>query len=125
MGRRTWTCLARTRAQRKFPASVFELNNRQIGLMISRMWDGDGHVDVDAVAVCTMPPLHNAWHSNFNICFCALASSAACALWNSPTKMGRVGYQVFITGYENINTFKEHIGCFLSAKNVNKQLVVD
>ncbi len=37
--------LGKNAREKEIPAPAFELNNRQIALLLSRMWEGDGHLD--------------------------------------------------------------------------------
>jgi DNA polymerase III subunit alpha len=39
--------LGKTATQKELPALVFMLGNEQIGLLLSRMWEGDGHVGTE------------------------------------------------------------------------------
>ena len=103
--------LGKNARTKKIPASAFELTNRQIGLMISRMWDGDGHVDVRGrslyYATASQRMAQQLQHLLLRFGIISRLRTV-----EFPYKEGRVGYQVFITGYENINTFKERIGCY-------------
>ncbi|MCB9111561.1 MAG: DNA polymerase III subunit alpha [Anaerolineales bacterium] len=108
--------LGKNARTKDFPASVFELNNRQIGLIISRMWDGDGHIDSRGrslyYATASQRLAQQLQHLLLRFGIISRLRTV-----EFPYKEGRIGYQVFITGYENINIFKEHMGCFLiSAK---------
>jgi len=108
--------LGKNARNKEFPSAIFELNNRQIGLVISRMWDGDGHIDSRGrslyYATASQRLAQQLQHLLLRFGIISRLRTV-----EFPYKEGRVGYQVFITGYENINTFKERIGCFLiSAK---------
>ncbi|MBI5944906.1 MAG: DNA polymerase III subunit alpha [Chloroflexi bacterium] len=96
---------------KEIPAPVFELTNRQIGLMISRMWDGDGHVDVRGrslyYATASQRMAQQLQHLLLRFGIISRLRTV-----EFPYKEGRIGYQVFITGHENINTFKRQIGCY-------------
>ncbi|MBI5823927.1 MAG: DNA polymerase III subunit alpha [Chloroflexi bacterium] len=103
--------LGKNARTKEIPAPVFELTNRQIGLMVSRMWDGDGHVDVRGrslyYATASQRMAQQLQHLLLRFGIISRLRTV-----EFPYKEGRVGYQVFITGYENINTFKEQIGCY-------------
>jgi DNA polymerase-3 subunit alpha len=108
--------LGKNARTKEIPASAFELNSRQIGLMLSRMWEGDGHVD---------EPRRNLYYATASkrmagqiqhllLRFGIISRVRAVEF---PYKEGRLGYQVFITGYENFLKFGEHIGChFINQK---------
>ncbi|MBK9781272.1 MAG: DNA polymerase III subunit alpha [Anaerolineales bacterium] len=104
--------LGKNARNKEFPSAIFELNNRQIGLVISRMWDGDGHIDSRGrslyYATASQRLAQQLQHLLLRFGIISRLRTV-----EFPYKDGRVGYQVFITGYENINTFKQHIGCFL------------
>ncbi len=103
--------LGKNARTKEIPASAFELTNRQVGLMISRMWDGDGHVDVRGrslyYATASQRMAQQLQHLLLRFGIISRLRTV-----EFPYKEGRVGYQVFVTGYENINTFKEQIGCY-------------
>jgi len=111
--------LGKNARTKEIPAPVFELNNRQIGLMISRMWDGDGHIDVRGrslyYATASQKMAQQLQHLLLRFGIISRLRTV-----EFPYKEGRVGYQLFITGYENINTFREKIGCYsVSQKRIH------
>jgi DNA polymerase-3 subunit alpha len=103
--------LGKNARTKEIPAEVFELKNHQIGLMISRMWEGDGNIDPShrnlyyATASFTMARQLQHLLLRFGI-----ISRLRTVVF--PYKEGRVGYQVYITGHENITAFAENIGCY-------------
>ncbi|MCX6057004.1 MAG: DNA polymerase III subunit alpha [Chloroflexi bacterium] len=103
--------LGKNARTKEIPAPVFELTNRQIGLMISRMWEGDGHIDVLGrslyYATSSQRMARQLQHLLLRFGIIGRLRTV-----NFPYKEGRIGYQVFVTGYENILTFLEHIGCY-------------
>jgi DNA polymerase-3 subunit alpha len=108
--------LGKNARTKEIPAAVFELNNRQIGLMISRMWEGDGHIDVRGRSMyyATASKRMAGQLQHLLLRFGILSRVRTVQF---PYKEGRIGYQVFITGYKNIKIFAERIGChFVSAK---------
>ncbi|MBV6391331.1 MAG: Error-prone DNA polymerase [Anaerolineales bacterium] len=109
---RELSLLGKNAHAKDFPSAIFELNNRQIGLVISRMWDGDGHIDARGRSLyyATASQRLAQQLQHLLLRFGIISRLRAVEF---PYKEGRVGYQVFITGHENINTFKERIGCFL------------
>ena len=94
---------------KEIPAAAFELTNSQIGLLLSRMWEGDGHIDVRGRS------LYYATASKRmagQIQHLLLRLGIISRVWTVefPYKEGRVGYQVFVTGYENLASFRHWIG---------------
>jgi DNA polymerase-3 subunit alpha len=121
----TWSgelgLLGKTARNKEIPAPVFELNNRQIALMISRMWDGDGHVDVKGrslyYATASQRLAQQLQHLLLRFGIISRLRTV-----EFPYKEGRIGYQLFVTGYENINTFKLTIGCYLISQKKKQAL---
>jgi DNA polymerase III alpha subunit/intein/homing endonuclease len=115
--------LGKNARTKEIPAPVFELTNRQIGIMISRMWDGDGHVDLRGrnlyYATASQRMAQQLQHLLLRFGIISRLRTV-----EFPYKEGRIGYQVFITGYENINTFKEKIACY-SVNQKRKQILAD
>jgi DNA polymerase-3 subunit alpha len=98
------------------PDEVFELTNRQIGLLIARMWEGDGHINEKGrslyYATASIQLARQLQHL-----FLRLGIVTRLREVIFPYKDGRVGYQLFVTGYENMRIFSEAVGChFVSAK---------
>lgn len=110
--------LGKNARTKEIPASVFELNNRQIGLMISRMWEGDGHIDVRGHSLF-YATASKKMASQLQHLLLRFGIISRIRTVEFPYKEGRVGYQVFVTGYKNISSFGETIGChFVSQKRI-------
>jgi len=94
---------------REVPAAVFQLNNDQIGLLLSRMWEGNGHADERRgnlyYATASKRMAHQIQHLLLRFGIISRVRTV-----ESPDRAGRVGYQVFITGYENCLRFANSIG---------------
>ena len=108
--------LGKNARTKEIPAEVFELKNHLIGLMISRMWEGDGHVDEMGrslyYATASKRMAQQLQHLLLRFGIISRLRTV-----EFPYKEGRVGYQLFVTGYENFQKFAEHIGChFISQK---------
>ncbi|MBW4439234.1 MAG: DNA polymerase III subunit alpha [Pleurocapsa minor GSE-CHR-MK-17-07R] len=94
------------------PQQVFSLTNRCIGIILGRMWDGDGHVNLKgrslfyATASETLARQVHHLLVRFGI-----VSRIRQVTFNY--KDGRIGWQVFVTGAENIARFYEHIGAHM------------
>ena len=97
--------------QKSIPAAVFELNNRQIALLISRMWEGDGHINVKGrslfYATASEKMARQLQHLLLRF---GIISRLRSVMF--PYKEGRPGYQLFITGDENISLFASQIGLY-------------
>ena len=108
--------LGKNARTKEIPSPVFELNNYQIGLMISRMWEGDGHIDVRGRSLY-YATASKRMASQLQHLLLRFGIISRVRTVEFPYKEGRIGYQVFVTGYENIRTFMDVIGChFVSQK---------
>ncbi len=97
--------------EKVIPAEVFELTNRQIGLLISRMWEGDGHINMTGRSLfyATSSERMARQLQHLLLRFGVISRVRTVAF---PYKEGRTGYQVFITGDENITVFAAQIGVY-------------
>jgi len=93
------------------PEEVFELDNRQMGLLLSRMWEGDGHINEHGrslyYATASLRLAEDVQHLLLRL---GVVSHLRTVIF--PYKDGRIGYQVFITGYDNFKSFMTAIGCY-------------
>jgi len=108
-----WGKNARTK---EFPASAFELTHRQLGLLLSRMWEGDGHIDVRGRSLfyATASERLARQLQHLLLRFGIISRLRQVTF---PDKGGRQGYQVFVTSHENLTAFKTHIAAhFVSAE---------
>jgi len=109
--------------QKTIPAAVFELNNRQIGLLISRMWEGDGHIDVPGrslfYATASERMARQLQHLLLRL---GIISRLRKVTFNY--KEGRPGYQLFITKHRNFLAFAEQIGCYFISQEHKAALEV-
>ncbi|HEU0053806.1 MAG TPA: LAGLIDADG family homing endonuclease, partial [Longimicrobium sp.] len=93
---------------KEVPADAFTLGARQIGLLLSRMWAGDGHLNLDD---------RNLFYATASKRLAAQVRHLLLRLGivgrvrevNFPYRDGRIGYQVFVTGNENLRRFAETI----------------
>lgn len=98
------------------PNEVFELCNNQIALLISRMWEGDGHINEKGRSLYYATSSEHMVHQLQHL-FLRLNIVTSMRKVNFPYKEGRIGYQLFITGNENFKTFAQTIGChFVSSE---------
>ncbi len=102
--------------QKEIPAAVFELANHQIGLLISRMWEGDGHIDVKGRSLFYATASERMARQLQHLLL-RLGILSRLRQVTFPYKDGRIGWQLFVTSYENLSTFATQIGRhFLSTK---------
>ena len=97
--------------EKEIPAAAFELTNRQIALLLSRLWEGDGYLGH-----------REGWfHAYYATASEKLARQVQHLLLrlgivsrlrqvSFPYRDGRVGYQVHILGHEHLRRFAERIG---------------
>jgi DNA polymerase III subunit alpha len=101
--------LGKTAHTKEIPAAAFELNNRQVALLISRMWEGDGHINVTGrslfYATASARMARQLQHLLLRL---GIISSLRTVEF--PYEEGRTGYQLFITGQANLAVFASHIG---------------
>ncbi len=94
---------------KEIPAAAFELTNQQIGLLISRMWEGDGHINFRGrslfYATASQRMARQLQHLLLRLGIISRLRTV-----EFPYKDGRTGYQLFITGNDNIATFAQSIG---------------
>lgn len=102
--------LGKTAVEKEIPAAAFILNNRQVGLLISRMWQGDGHIDQHSRALFYATASERMAHQIQHLLL-RLGILSSIRTVRFPYKDGRTGYQVFVTGNENLTRFQDLIGC--------------
>lgn len=94
---------------KEIPPAAFELTNRQIALLLSRMWAGDGCIleaeRLTYYATSSERLAHQVQHLLLRL---GIISKVRTVIF--PYKDGRVAYQVTITGKENLETFAETVG---------------
>jgi DNA polymerase-3 subunit alpha len=100
--------LGKTATQKEVPADAFTLGSRQIGLLLSRMWAGDGHLNLDDrnlfYATSSRRLAKQVQHLLLRLGIIGRVREV-----NFPYRGGRVGYQVFVTGNENLRRFAETV----------------
>lgn len=95
------------------PSEVFELGNQQIALLISRMWGGDGHINVNGrslyYATTSIQLANQLQHLLLRLGIISKLRNV-----DFPYRgQIRKGYQVFVTGKTNLERFYELIGQYL------------
>jgi DNA polymerase-3 subunit alpha len=101
---------------KEIPAEVFTLTNHQLARLVSRMWAGDGHINVTGrslfYATASERMARQLQHVLLRL---NIISSLRTVIF--PYKEGRRGYQLFVTGQANLVRFAETIGThFVSAR---------
>jgi DNA polymerase-3 subunit alpha len=107
----------KTATQKEIPAPVFSLSQRQIALLLGRMWSGDGHVGVQSSP-------RNYIHAYYATSSKRMAQQVQHLLLRLGVvsrlrevefayKEGRIGYQVHVMGSEHSKRFAETVGLHL------------
>jgi DNA polymerase-3 subunit alpha len=101
---------------KEIPRAAFTLPNRQIGLLLSRMWEGDGHINVSGrslyYATSSQRMARQVQHLLLRLGIISRLRTVT-----FPDKDGRIGYQIFVTGNEQIANFKTTVAThFVSAE---------
>ncbi|MEO1290586.1 MAG: LAGLIDADG family homing endonuclease [Chloroflexota bacterium] len=97
------------------PHEIFELSNHQISLMIARMWEGDGHINEKGRSLYYATSSNRMVHQLQHL-FLRLGIITSMREVVFPYKDGRTGYQLFITGNNNIARFADLIGTYFVSK---------
>ncbi len=102
--------------EKELPGEVFELTNRQLALLIARMWEGDGHLNEKGRSLYYATASRRLARQLQHL-FLRLGIISRVREVEFPYKDGRTGYQVFVTGYESIKRFADTVGArFVSAE---------
>ncbi len=97
------------------PDDVFTLTNRQIALLIARMWEGDGHISEQSRSLFYATASERMARQLQHLLL-RLGIISKLRRVTFPYREGRAGYQLFVTGYERIRAFLESVGVhFVSA----------
>jgi len=92
------------------PAEVFELNNQCIALMIGRMWGGDGHININGrslyYATSSKTLAKQLQHLLLRLGIISRLREATFPYRDE----ARIGYQLFVTGKDNLHRFYATIG---------------
>src|ERR1041385_5485908 len=88
------------------PDEVFELTNRQIALLIARMWEGDGNIDERGryVYYATSSERMGQQLQHLLLRFGIISRIRRVEF---AYRDGRIGYQIHIVGNENLKTFRD------------------
>ncbi len=102
---------------KEIPSEAFTLGSRQIGLLLSRMWEGDGHIDTAGrslfYATSSKRMAHQVQHLLLRLGVLSRIRTVDFPYRESL----RRGYQIFVTGAEQIERFSLTVGAhFVSAR---------
>lgn len=114
--------LRNTNSHTKFiPPDVFTLRNSQIALLIARMWEGDGHINEKGrslfYATSSVQLAKQMQHLLLRL---GIISSIRQVEF--PYKDGRIGYQLFITGNNNLHLFYCYVACHFVSKERKQKM---
>ncbi|MBP8973067.1 MAG: DNA polymerase III subunit alpha [Anaerolineae bacterium] len=103
-------------SEKALPLEAFQLTNDQIALLIARMWEGDGHLNEKGRSLYYATASERLARQLQHLML-RLGIVTRLRQVKFPYKDGRIGYQLFVTGYENMAAFSETIGShFVSEK---------
>lgn len=95
--------------QKEIPDEAFELTNDQIALLIAKMWEGDGHLNLIGrslyYATSSKRMAQQLQHLLLRLGIISRLRTV-----EFPYKEGRIGYQLFVTSQDNIRFFSQKIG---------------
>ena len=93
---------------KEIPAAAFALPNRQIALLVSRMWEGDGHIDAAGrslfYATASERLARQLQHLLLRFGIVSRLRTV-----QFPYRDGRTGYQLFVTGNDNLAAFRDAV----------------
>ncbi len=108
--------------EKEIPSAAFELSNRQVALLIARMWEGDGHIAPGGrslfYATSSSRMAHQLQHLLLRLGIVSRLRTVEFPYRNTR----RPGYQLFITGNENIAAFARLIAVHF-VKQTNRAAV--
>ena len=97
--------------QKEIPAEVFTLNNRQIALLLNRLWVGDGHLgSQNGYVHAYYATASERLARQVQHLLLRLGIVSRLRRVNFPYRGGRIGYQVHIMGNEHIKRFAATVG---------------
>jgi DNA polymerase-3 subunit alpha len=107
--------LGKVATNKEVPAQAFSLPDAQIGLLLGRMWDGDGHVNPSDrfafYATASKRLARQVQHLLLRLGIIGRVREVSFPYRES----AKTGYQVFVTGVENLRPFAERVGCHIVA----------
>jgi DNA polymerase III subunit alpha len=103
--------LGKTATEKEIPGAAFELNNERLGLLLARMWEGDGHIGsgdrrTAYYATSSRRLAFQVQHLLLRLSIVPRLRTVA-----FPYRGGtRTGYQIHVHGSENLRAFHEAVG---------------
>lgn len=114
--------LGKKATDKEVPARAFSLPDEQIGLLLGRMWDGDGHVNATDrsayYATASQRLARQVQHLLLRLGILGRIREVHFPYRGST----RTGYQVFVTGVENMRPFAALVGRHLVAPHKRQAL---
>nr|MBI2905564.1 DNA polymerase III subunit alpha [Chloroflexota bacterium] len=98
----------KTALTKEIPAEAFELTNRQLALLVARMWEGDGHINERGRSLFYATSSERMARQLQHILL-RLGIISRLRRVTFPYRGGRTGYQLFVTGNDNMRLFAEQI----------------
>lgn len=100
--------------EKEIPAAAFELNNRQVALLLSRLWAGDGHLSEH---YCYYATASERLARQVQHLLLRLGVVSRLRRVNFPYRDGRIGYQVHVLGIEHIKNFASTVGTHFASQH--------
>ncbi len=112
---RRLSLLGKTATTKCVPAEAFTLTDAQLALLLGRLWDGDGHLNAkDRSAFYATASERLAQQVRHLLCRIGIIARVRTVRFPYGAD-GRTGYQVFVTGADNLQPFARLIGPHLVA----------
>ncbi len=107
--------LGKVATDKEIPGAAFSLPDAQLGLLLGRMWDGDGHINPRGrfayYATASRRLAQQVQHALLRLKVIGRVREVMFPYEGGP----RVGYQVYVTGVENLRPFAMTVGRHLVA----------
>ncbi len=113
--------LGKIACTKEIPAAAFALTNRQLALLVSRMWEGDGHIDVAGRSLFYATASERMARQLQHVLL-RLGIISRLRTVTFPYKEGRTGYQLFVTGNDNLASFRDQIAQYFVSADRRAQL---
>ncbi|MCB0072143.1 MAG: DNA polymerase III subunit alpha, partial [Caldilineaceae bacterium] len=95
--------------EKAIPDAAFELPNDQVALLIARMWEGDGHINVQGRSLFYATSSERLARQLQHLLL-RFGIISRLRTVDFPYKDGRIGYQLFVTGNDNLTQFAAAVG---------------
>ncbi|MFO8174496.1 MAG: LAGLIDADG family homing endonuclease, partial [Longimicrobiales bacterium] len=109
--------LGKKATEKEVPAAAFALGPDQIALLLSRMWAGDGHINVKGRSLYYATASRKLAHQVQHLLARLRIISRIRTVFFPYRGSEKIGFQVFVTGHENLRKFADTVGTrFLGQK---------